>query len=41
VKKEKEFERPELTIVFFTNEDIITISGLPGDDNGDEGQINV
>ena len=32
----KVFENPELIIILFNNNDIITASGLPGDDNGDE-----
>ena len=33
----KEFERPELIIILFTNDDIIAESGLAGDSNGEEG----
>ncbi len=34
---EKKFEAPELIIVLFTSDDIITDS-LPGDDTGDENE---
>lgn len=38
---EKKFEKPELIVVIFTNEDIIRTSGTydPIGDNGDEGEL--
>ena len=36
----KKFEYPELIVVLFTNEDIITASGGEGDPTGDEWENN-
>lgn len=38
--KKKRFENPELEIVEFTNDDIITESGEFGNTGGDAGDIN-
>ena len=38
--KKKRFENPELEIVEFTNDDIITESGLFGNPDPKEGDIN-
>lgn len=38
--KKKRFENPELEIVEFTNDDIITNSGEFGNTGGDAGDIN-
>lgn len=38
--KKKRFENPELEIVEFTNDDIITASGEFGNTGGDAGDIN-
>ena len=38
--KKKRFENPELEIVEFTNDGIITESGIFGNPDGDDGDIN-
>ena len=40
LKDKKRFEKPELEVIEFTNDDIITKSGEFGNPDEDEGDIN-